>query len=197
VRISIAARPLVAALRSCGALLILIALILPSVLVANASTPSPNLRIDPIGLVDSGTGEAERVPVSGDEGECDGESSHSEELIDCGSDLEVRLGEPLAITLLRRFEVRTTQEQCRDLLAEIWEQESCTAQGRECGKLLPGAIPHSPPKLSSSSASGQIVTAWFELDPASSRRLGRPTDERMPKLRDLSPPVPPPRLAAR
>ena len=136
------------------------------------------------------------VELEQDGGAC-GEDEELEELIDCGSDLEARLDEPYAITVLRKTEVRTTQAQCEDLLADIWARQTCSASSRECGKLLPGATPGPGPKLAGSSASGHAHTLVTGIADADARRLGAWPESRMPKPRDLLPPVPPPKLAAR
>jgi hypothetical protein len=133
----------------------------------------------------------------GFEADACGEDEEFEELIDCGADLVAELDEPYAITVLRKTEVRTTREQCEELLADIWARQTCTAGGRECGKLLPGAMPSPGPKLATGSSSGQTFASFADLDDADVRRLGFAAESRMPKSRDLLPPVPPPKLAAR
>jgi hypothetical protein len=130
-----------------------------------------------------------------EDGACGDEDEESyEELIDCGADLDAHLDEPWTIALLRTTEVRMTAQQCEELLADIWSQQSCSASGRECGKLNAGGVQPSGLELVSSSASGHASLAADGLDAASARRLGWPADELMPKLRDLLPPVPPPKL---
>jgi hypothetical protein len=178
---------LAATLRFVGMLMILAALVVPDLAAAfGAEAPAqPSLDVAP--------------PVQQHEhdgGAC-GEEEAVEELIDCGADLEARLGEPWAIALLRTTEVRMTEQQCQELLADIWSEQSCSISGRECGKVLAGGIQTSGFELVSSGASGHVSGAAHELASASVRRLGRPADERMPKLPDLLPPVPPPKLATR
>jgi hypothetical protein len=178
---------LVAALRCVGVMLILVALVAPDLAAAlGPKAPAqPSLAVAP--------------PVSHDDegGACGDDEETFEELIDCGADLEVRLDEPWAIALLRTTEVRMTAQQCQELLTDIWSQQSCSASGRDCGKVLAGGVQTSGFELVSSSASGHVSLAAHGLAGASSRRLGRPTDERIPRLHDLLPPVPPPRLATR
>lgn len=174
-----------AVLRVVGALLILMTLVVPDLAAAlgveSAPTdPRDSAHADLFDDIDGGACSDEEL----------------EELIDCGSDLEARIGEPLAIALLRTTQVRTTREQCKDLLADIWDRQSCSAEGRECGTMIPGGMPSPPPKLASSSSSAHAGLAALDLDGVELRRLGPPIDERMPKLRDLSPPVPPPKLGA-
>jgi hypothetical protein len=180
---------LAAALRWFGALLILLALLAPDLAAAIGPEPVAQPR----------SGLAAEYDYEGDDGACgeheDDESEASvEELIDCGSDLDAHLDEPWAIALLRTNEVRMTAQQCQELLVDLWSQQSCSAAGRECGNLLAGTVQTTGLEIVSSSASGHVTVAAPGLDAASVRRLGRPIDERMPKLRDLLPPVPPPKL---
>ena len=176
---------LAAALRVVGTMLILLGLLGPNLAAALGAPP----------VVQPDSPPAEAVQVHEDEGGACGEDEESfEELIDCGADLEARLDEPWAIALLRTTEVRMTARQCEELLADIWSQQSCSASGRECGKLNAGGVQPSGLEIVSSSASGHVALAAHGLDAAAARRLGRPADERMPKLRDLLPPVPPPKL---
>jgi hypothetical protein len=180
-----------ATLRVFGAMLILapllVALLAPSLAAAFMGEPS-----GPHNVAGAGANEFERG--SDYEGGACGEDEEFEELIDCGADLEAHLDEPFAIAVLRSTEVRTTKQQCEELLADIWERQSCSADNRECGKLIPAGMPGPGPKLAGSSISAHTMLASLGLADAQARRLGPPTDERMPKLRDLSPPVPPPRL---
>jgi hypothetical protein len=174
-----------AALRLVGAMLILLGVLAPNLAAALGASPT----------VQPSSPSAPTVQVHEDEGGACGEDEESyEELIDCGSDLEARLDEPWAIALLRTTEVRMTAHQCEELLADIWSQQSCSASGRECGKLNAGGVQPSGLEIASSSASGHVSLVVHGIDAAVARRLGRPADERMPKLRDLLPPVPPPKL---
>src|SRR5690606_26015444 len=138
---------------------------------------------------------AEAVPL--DDGACGEEQETLEELIDCGAELDARLDEPLAIALLRTTEVRMTSQQCEELLTDIWSRQSCSLAGRECGNLFAGGVVPPGLELASSSTSGQLSALVDGPLAADGRRLGRPLDERMPKLPDLSPPVPPPKLVLR
>ncbi len=172
------------ALRFVGVMLIVLAVLAPSLAAAFGTEPParPELR-DP-------------AFADADGGAC-GEDEESEELIDCGSDLDARLDEPFAIAVLRKTEVRVTRQQCEDLLADIWDRQACSADSHECGTMIPGGMPGPGPKLATSSSSGHDGFAALGLGRVQVRRLGLPTDERMPRLRDLSPPVPPPKLVAR
>jgi hypothetical protein len=169
-------------------MLILLALVVPD--LAAAFGVEPTASADPR----NSASDAAVAPIDG--GAC-GEDEDFEELIDCGSDLDARFDEPFAIAVLRKTEVRTTREQCEDLLADIWDRQTCSAEGRECGTMIPGGMPAPGPELATSSSSGATGFASVDLGSGKARRLGPPGDERMPKLRDLLPPVPPPKLAAR
>lgn len=175
--------PLMAfALRTIGLLLILLGLLVPG--LASALEPKLDVQVSP----------PPKLLALDDEGGACGEDEEFEELIDCGSDIDGHFAEPLAIALLRTTEVLVTARQCEELLADIWSRQSCSASGRECGKLLAGGVHPSGLELLSSSASGHVSVAALGLGASSLRRLGRPLDERMPKLADLMPPVPPPKL---
>jgi len=164
-----------------GALLLLLALIVPDLA---------------FGRVEQAAKAAPADDWYAEDGGACGEDEIGEELYDCGSELDARFGEPLAIALLRSTVVRTTKEQCEELLADIWSRQGCSADGRDCGKLVPG-VPFGPaPKLVSSSSSAQSWVAALSCAAATVRRLGLPTDDRLPSLRDLQPPVPPPKLPA-
>lgn len=167
-----------------GALLILLGLLAPD--LASALGTKPDLQPAPQVAVQ------EHEYDGGACGEDDEESF--EELIDCGANLDAHLDEPWAIALLRTHEVRMTSQQCEELLADIWSQQRCSAGGSECGKLLAGSVQPTGLEIVSSSATGHVGLGSHDLDGASARRLARPADQRMPKLRDLLPPVPPPKL---
>jgi hypothetical protein len=169
-------------LRLLGAVAVLFALVVPSFALGDASGNQP--RVQP----DFEVGDEDGGACSEDE---------ADELIDCGAGLDRRFDEPLAITLLRSTVVRTTKQRCEELLLDIWSRETCSVQGRDCGKLLPRAPASPGPKLASSSTSASASMAGFELDGPSARRLGPPSDDRLPKLPDLQPPVPPPKLPLR
>jgi hypothetical protein len=169
-------------------MLILVALLVPGLVSAStARVEQPNAPIADAGWEHR----------HWDEGACGEDEETLEELIDCGAELDVRLDEPLAIALLRTTEMRMTAQQCEELLADIWSRQSCSVSGRECGKLFAGGVVAPGLEIVSSSASGHVTLGADALAGAQARRLARPGDERMPKLRDLSPPVPPPRLALR
>lgn len=188
VRVACKARPVwAAALRALGGLLILVALLAPGLASAWSAQPVVQPSAPPT--------EPEIVE---DDGACGEEQeTYYEELVDCGAELDAKLDEPLAIALLRTTEVRMTSQQCEELLADIWSRQSCTIAGRECGKLFAGGVAAPGLELVSSSASGHVSALADGMDPAQVRRLARPLDQRMPKLPDLSPPVPPPKLVLR
>ena len=188
VRIGFRQRPMLAiALRVLGAAVILVALVFPRVGAQAATTPE---QAKPIASAAAHTAGAD------DEGGACGEDLQ-EESIDCGArldEMDQRLDEPFSIALLRTVELHMSEQACTELLADIWSQQSCEAQGRECGKMNSGAPPGPAPKLASSSSSAQSIWAGLGLGGASSNRLGRGTKVRGPNSRDLQPPVPPPRL---
>lgn len=162
----------------------LLALVVPGLAIAEPETARPTDSRSNDDVWDS------------EEGGACGEDEASEELIDCGAELDARLDEPFAIALLRNTKVRTTKQQCEELLADIWARQTCSAEARECGQMLPAAPPGPGPKLASSSSSARSTFAVLGLAGPSVERLGPPSDERLPKLRDLAPPVPPPKLPA-
>ncbi|NVB36569.1 hypothetical protein G6O69_01905 [Pseudenhygromyxa sp. WMMC2535] len=132
----------------------------------------------------------------GDDGSC-GEIGEEQELVDCGSEWSLTFDEPALVTLLRQAGLRTSRDQCSDLFVDLWERERCQAQGRDCGKLLPGAPPPPNVKIASSSSAGAHQLALAALDDAGQRRLAIPGDERLPADLDRAPPEPPPKLLAR
>ncbi len=184
-RVACTLRPRVAAaLRALGTMLILVGLLAPSLAAAFVGTPGSQSRahvaVDVLGSEFDG-------------GAC-GEEEQLEELIDCGADLEARADEPFAIAVLRSTELRTTKQQCQELLADIWARQSCSIEGRECGTMNRGGLPGPAPELLSSSSSAHAGLAALGIDEAPVRRLAAPAAERMPKLPELSPPTPPPKL---
>lgn len=180
--------------RMLGALLLLLALVVPELALGALGLASLEAGAHAQG---SETSSRSRGSFADEGGSCGDDSlpgKDGEELFDCGSQLEARLGEPLVIALLRSTEVRTTKQKCEELLADIWSEQSCSADGRDCGKLVPGAPVGPGPELVSSSSSAHSSFASLGFGAASSRRLALPTDDRLPKPRDLQPPVPPPKL---
>ncbi|WP_106392388.1 hypothetical protein [Enhygromyxa salina] len=171
-------RSLSAVLRLLGAGLMLLALLVPR---AEAEAAAPSAEYLPYGQ-----------GVHGEGGAC-GESQQ-EELVDCGASLHEMLDEPLAIALLRALDVRMTEKACNDLLADIWAQQSCQAEGRDCGKMNSAAPAPPAPKLASSSSSARSSWATIGLAGDDARSPGFNTQLRGPSSRDLQPPVPPPRL---
>lgn len=163
----------------------LLALVLPDLAIAEPETQAAADRlVDDDGVWDSADG-----------GACGDDEDH-EELIDCGAELDALLDEAFGVSRSRSITLRTTREQCEELLADIWARQICSAGARDCGKVLPAAPPGPGPKLASSSSSARSTVLVLGFDSPPVRRLGPPVDERLPKLRDLAPPVPPPKLPA-
>lgn len=191
-RIGFRQRPVLAiALRVLGAALILASLVFPRAGAQAAQTPT---------VVNTSTSAAHSrgfstSAITDDDGGACGEDPQVES-IDCGAkldELDERLDEPFAIALLRTFELQMSEQACTELLADIWSQQSCEAQGRECGKMNSGTPPGPAPKLASSSSSAQSIWAGLGLGDAAPQGFGR-SDVQGPNSRDLQPPVPPPRL---
>lgn len=166
------------ALRLLGSLLILAGLLIPQGSAEAAGAPTHRAAV------------ADR---SGDGGGACGETEQ-EELVDCGASLERALGEPFAIALLRELEVRMSEQSCTELLFDIWSQQICEGQGRECGKMNSGTPPGPSPRLASSSSSARSSWASHDLGPEPVRDLDRGVGPRGPSSRDIEPPVPPPKL---
>lgn len=136
-----------------------------------------------------------RAPISTEGG---GSCGETEEVatVTCGAELARSFGEPMAISLLRRVGIELSEQLCRELLDDIWaEQTTCAGRGPDCGEMNTAAVPSPAPKLASSSTSAQVIWASLELGQAAARGL-LVTDERPLASRDLPPPVPPPRLQA-
>ena len=187
------------ALRVLGAALILASLVIPRAGAQAAPAAAPVsvavLGIG-IGMPMPMPGMPMSIPGPSDDGDACGEDPQ-EESLDCSAMLdgvEPRLDEPFAIALLRTVELYMSERACTQLLADIWSQQSCQAQGRDCGKINSGAPPGPAPKLASSSASAQSIWAGLGVGRADVRRHARGTNVRGPTSRDLQPPVPPPRL---
>ena len=150
-------------------------------------------------LIPRGPAEAAPAPVvqpahpsaSFDDGGSCGEDE-DEAIVDCGADLEPTIDEPFALRLLREVEVRMNERTCTDLLLDIWSQQICAGQGRECGKMNSGAPPGPGPKLASSSSSAQSSFVSLDLGEPQVRDHGF-AEVRGPTSRDIEPPVPPPR----
>jgi hypothetical protein len=172
-----------------GALAVLVALIAPD--LAAALGPQTEHSVEAAGTeLEAAPGVEETLDESG---EC-GTVEEQEELVDCGAWARPHLDEPGLITMLRAVVVRVTRHQCVDILSDIWADERCQAEGRECGKMLPHAPPPPAPKLASASAFGESRWASHEIDPEAGRRLGPRAEPRPLASRDLRPPVPPPRV---
>jgi hypothetical protein len=131
--------------------------------------------------------------ASHDGGAC-GEAEEAEQ-VDCAALLERTPTEPVIVTLMRELGVHMSERACTELMTDVWADESCQAQGRDCGKMNSGAPPRPAPKLASS-ATGRSCEAALDLDADAARRLARRVELRAPASRDLQPPVPPPRLRA-
>jgi hypothetical protein len=128
-----------------------------------------------------------------EDGAC--EEVEPQELLECGSQYADMLDAPLVVALLRALDVRLTEAACDELLADLWAQQMCVAGSVQCGKLNAGAPPGAPPKLTSSSASGNShwVNGLGDLSTVQSIAFAETT--RVLDSRDLQPPVPPPRLS--
>jgi hypothetical protein len=128
-----------------------------------------------------------------EDGAC--EEVEPQELLECGSQYADMLDAPLVVALLRALDVRLTEAACDELLADLWAQQMCVAGSLQCGKLNAGAPPGAPPKLTSSSASGNShwVNGLGDLSTVQSIAFAETT--RVLDSRDLQPPVPPPRLS--
>jgi hypothetical protein len=179
-------------LRVLGAALILASLVFPRA-GAQASGGTTGATAGPASVTVQAT---VVLGSTDDDGGACGEDPQVESL-DCSDMLDgmdQRLDEPFAIALLRTVELYMSEQACTQLLADIWSQQSCQAQGRDCGKMNSGAPPGPAPKLASSSASAQSIWAGLGLGHADIRRHRRGTNVRGPTSRDLQPPVPPPRL---
>lgn len=145
----------------------------------------------------AGLGSGQAVPAaqaaaSLDEGGSCGETE-DEAIVDCGAGLDRAFDEPFTIKLLRDLDVRMNSRQCTDLLLDIWSQEICAGEGRDCGKMNSSAPPGPGPKLASGSSSAQSGWATLDLGEPSARGLGS-AEIRAPISRDIEPPVPPPKL---
>ena len=97
------------------------------------------------------------------------------------------------VALLRALDVRLTEAACDELLADLWAQQMCVAGSVQCGKLNAGAPPGAPPKLGSSSSSGNSNWASSGMGLAAVQQLAYAETTRVLDSRDLQPPVPPPR----
>lgn len=127
---------------------------------------------------------------------CD-QAEAGEGLVDCGSQWSRRADEPVVVTLLRDADLRTTEDACTELLTDLWSRQACAAEGRECGSIVPPAVPTPAPKLLSNGSSARSTDAWLSLTDPRVRRLGAPADEFPPPSRTITPPEPPPRLVVR
>lgn len=173
------------AARLLGAMVVLLALALPGG-KASAAAPTP-----------AASNPAPRdlawAASHDEDGAC--EEVEPQELLECGSQIEATLDEPLVISLLRMLEVRLTADACTELLADVWSQQICIVGSRECGKLNAGAPPPLPHEWVSSSSSGHSSCADLGLSAEAVRRLGFAEHTHPFVSRDLAPPVPPPRLS--
>lgn len=146
------------------------------------------------GLANASTRTAPPAFGHQDGGSCS-EADETPELIECAADIEWSLDEPLAISLMRSFDVRMSEAECDELLRDIWSQQICEAGSRDCGKIDAGAPPAPTPRVVSSSSSARVSLEQLGLTGASSRRLALERQAFAPNSRDLPPPVPPPKLA--
>lgn len=129
-----------------------------------------------------------------DGGACGDEEEQPEELIHCGADISV-FDRPGLLGVLRESIERMTPGQCRKLLDDLYDRETCRVGGRECGDLLPqGLAPLAPKSFSSSSSGAQAWLDRIAVVQAGSRIVGsRASDDRMPRPRALAPLDRPPR----
>ncbi|MCA9698782.1 MAG: hypothetical protein KC431_14755 [Myxococcales bacterium] len=163
-----------------GLLLLVIGLVAPALARAEEQAPAQPAKVHEIGHEGGSCGE-----------------TVARESVECAPRGRGGVDEPALVTLLRAAGLRASEEQCSDFLADIWDQQICRAQARDCGDYLPGGFPPPAPKLSTSSSSAHDQLQRLGLAGAGSVGLEPPGDEHLPKPFDLSPPEPPPRLLDR
>lgn len=136
-------------------------------------------------------------PSSSDEldgGACGDEHEQAEELVDCGSELSF-FERPALLDVLGGALERMQADKCLTLLDILYEREACHNGGRECGDVLPLALPPlSIKSMSSGASSGQVSPARDSLaaDEAARVRI-RASDIQPPRPRSIAPPDRPPR----
>jgi hypothetical protein len=126
-----------------------------------------------------------------EDGAC--EEIEPQELLECGSQYADMLDAPLVVSLLRALDVHLPEAVCDELLADLWAQQVCVAGSIQCGKLDAGAPPGAPPKLGSSSSTGNSNWASSGMGLSAVQPLAYAETTRVFGSRDLQPPVPPPR----
>jgi hypothetical protein len=182
--------------RVLGLLLLLVAMLMPVRSRAAgpsevAPTPAPRIP----GLLPDLS--ADRLAVSDDDelegGACGDEHEQAEELVDCGAELSF-FERPALLDVLGGALERMQADKCLTLLDILFEREACHRGGRECGDVLPLALPPSAIKSWSSGSSGQVSPARAALaDDAAARARLRASDRHPPRPRSIAPPDRPPR----
>jgi hypothetical protein len=182
--------------RALGLLMLLVAVLMPVRTRAAGPTsaaPATGPRIPGV-HVES----ADRFALADDDelegGACGDEHEQVEELVDCGAELSF-FERPALLDVLGGALERMQADKCLTLLDILFEREACHRGGRECGDVLPLALP--PPaikSLSSSAGSGQVSPTRAALaDDAAARARVRASDSKSPLTRSIAPPDRPPR----
>lgn len=129
-----------------------------------------------------------------DGGACGDELEQREELVHCGAELSF-FERPALLDALGGALERMQADKCLTLLDILYEREACRAGGRECGDVLPLALPPlSIKSLSSGAGSGQTSPTRDSLgQDASERARLRASDRRPPRPRSIAPLDRPPR----
>lgn len=127
-------------------------------------------------------------------GACGDEHEQVEELVDCGAELSF-FERPALLDVLGGALERMQADKCLTLLDILFEREACRNGGRECGDVLPLALPPLPIKsLSSGGSSGQVSPDRAALaDDAGARARLLASDRHPPRPRSIAPPDRPPR----
>lgn len=127
-------------------------------------------------------------------GACGDEHEQVEELVDCGAQLSF-FERPALLDVLGGALERMQADKCLTLLDILFEREACRRGGRECGDVLPLALP--PPaikSMSSGGSSGQVSPDRAALaDDAGAHARLRASDRHPPRPRSIAPPDRPPR----
>lgn len=126
-------------------------------------------------------------------GACGDEHEQVEELVDCGAELSF-FERPALLDVLGAALERMQADKCLTLLDILFEREACRRGGRECGDVLPLALPPPSIKSLSSGSSGQVSPARAALaDDAGAHARLRASDRHPPRPRSIAPPDRPPR----
>jgi hypothetical protein len=128
-----------------------------------------------------------------EDGAC--EEVEPQELLECGSQYDDMLDQPIVLSLLRALGVRLTADACDELLADLWAKEVCEIGSLDCGRMNQGAPPGRPLELISGSSSGHSSWAHSLAMPTLDMSGMSAFADRASAFdsRDLQPPVPPPR----